>query len=214
MRRWSRRRFVVIDLALVVLVAAVTAVSVSISSGSRGVPEDAARLTVDARPYGQPIPASFLGLSLEYSSIETYAGTTRPGSTRVHGLVSNLNPGQPPVLRIGGHNRLDLVADPGHGQAPGITYALDDRWLQVTRALADSLRARLILGINLEADSPQIAGTEARRSSTASAADRCGRSSSATSPPCTDRFRGIGPPTAARSQDELAVTTSRPTSAT
>jgi len=165
MRRWSRRRFVVIDLALVVLVAAVTAVSVSISSGSRGVPEDAAKLTVDARPYGQPIPASFLGLSLEYSSIETYAGTDParidPVFTR---LVSNLNPGQPPVLRIGG-DTTDWTwwPIPGMAKPPGITYALDDRWLQVTRALADSLRARLILGINLEADSTRIAGTEARQ---------------------------------------------------
>lgn len=44
----------------------------------------------------------------------------------------------------------------------GIRYALTRRWLAVTRALATTLRARLILGVNLEADSPRVASAEAR----------------------------------------------------
>ena len=155
----------VIDLALVALVAAITAVAVSVSSGSRGVPDDAALMTVDSSPYGRPIPASFLGVSLEYSSIEKYAGTDPaaidPVFTR---LISNLNPGQAPVLRIGG-DTTDWTwwPIPGMTKPRGITYSLGDQWVQVTRALTRALGARLILGINLEADSPQIAGTEARR---------------------------------------------------
>ena len=155
----------VIDLALVALVAAITAVAVSVSSGSRGVPDDAATMTVDSSPYGRPIPASFLGVSLEYSSIEKYAGTDPaaidPVFTR---LISNLNPGQAPVLRIGG-DTTDWTwwPIPGMAKPPGITYSLGDQWVPVTRALTRALGARLILGINLEADSPQIAGTEARR---------------------------------------------------
>ena len=42
-----------------------------------------------------------------------------------------------------------------------MTYALTPGWTAVTRALARALGARLILGINLEADSTAVAGTEA-----------------------------------------------------
>ena len=44
----------------------------------------------------------------------------------------------------------------------GVRYVLTPRWLAVTRATALALNARLILGINLEADSGTIAGAEAR----------------------------------------------------
>jgi Glycosyl hydrolase family 79 C-terminal beta domain len=165
MRRWSRRRFVLVDLALVALVAGITAVAVSVSSGSREVPDDAAMVTVDSSSYGRPIPAGFLGLSLEYSSIEHYAGTDSAGLDPVfERLVANLNPGQAPVLRIGG-DTTDWTwwPVPGVTKPAGVTYSLSDRWMQVTRALAKALGARLILGINLEADSTQIAGTEARQ---------------------------------------------------
>ena len=51
---------------------------------------------------------------------------------------------------------------PGVTKPPGVSYSLSDRWMQVARALTQALGARLILGINLEADSTEIAGTEAR----------------------------------------------------
>ena len=43
---------------------------------------------------------------------------------------------------------------------PGVRYTLGSRWVQSTRAAAQALDARLILGINFEADSPAIARTE------------------------------------------------------
>jgi glycosyl hydrolase family 79 len=165
MRRRSRRRFVLIDLVLVALVAAITAVAVSVSSGSRGVPDDAAKLTVESIPYGRPVQAGFLGLSLEYSSVEQYAGTNPAALNPVfERLVANLNPGQAPVLRIGG-DTTDWTWWPVHGvtKPAGVTYSLTDRWVQVTRALTEALGARLILGVNLEANSTEIAGTEARK---------------------------------------------------
>jgi hypothetical protein len=45
---------------------------------------------------------------------------------------------------------------------PGVTITLTRRWLAVTRALARDLRARLILGIDLEADNARLARAEAR----------------------------------------------------
>ena len=63
-------------------------------------------------------------MSLEYSSIEHYAGTDPaaldPVFTR---LVANLNPGQAPVLRIGG-DTTDWTwwPMPGMTKPPGVTF--------------------------------------------------------------------------------------------
>jgi hypothetical protein len=51
---------------------------------------------------------------------------------------------------------------PGIARPPGVSYTLGPGWLQVTRALVQALNARLILGLNLEADSPYLAAAEAR----------------------------------------------------
>jgi hypothetical protein len=120
-------------------------------------------VTVRADRPGRPVPFGFLGLSLEYSAIEAYAGTDPRALDPVfERLVSNLVPGQSPVLRIGGDST-DRTWWPTPGLVPplGIKYAITPRWLTVTRALADALRARLILGLNLEADSPPLAVSEA-----------------------------------------------------
>ncbi len=65
-------------------------------------------------------------------------------------------------MRIGGDSTDWTWWPIAHVRAPGgITFALDRRWLAVTRALAQALGARLILGINLEADSSALAAAEA-----------------------------------------------------
>jgi hypothetical protein len=43
-----------------------------------------------------------------------------------------------------------------------VDYRLTNGWMRTTRALADALDARLILGVNLEANDPAIAGADAR----------------------------------------------------
>jgi hypothetical protein len=113
---------------------------------------------------GRPIPAGFLGLSLEYPAIEAYAGAGATGTNPVfEQLIRNLTPGQRPVLRIGGDS-----ADwtwwpvPGAVRPPGVTYTLSQGWMQATRALAHALGARLILGLNLEAGIPALAADEER----------------------------------------------------
>jgi hypothetical protein len=166
MRRRSRKRFIVADLAVLIVVAAVTVLLVSLSSGSghESVPAGATMVTVESTAYGRPLPTGFLGLSLEYSSIEDYAGRDPSAANPVlERLIGNLAPGQAPVLRIGG-DTTDWTwwPIPGLSKPPGVRYTLDRRWLQVTRALAHSLSARLILGINLEADNVELAATEAR----------------------------------------------------
>lgn len=54
-----------------------------------------------------------------------------------------------------------MVAGPGMRHPPGITYTLTPAWAQSLRSLAQTLNARLMLGVNLEADSPLLAQTEA-----------------------------------------------------
>ena len=166
MSRPFRKRFMRVDVAVVAIVAIAIALLVAIGSGSHPqVPPTATRLAVTQTTFGRPIPASFLGLSLEYDSIESYAGTNPQAIDPVFvQLVRNLNPGQSPVLRIGG-DTTDWTwwPVPGLTQPPGVTYALSPRWIEVTRELAQELRARLILGINLEADSVELASVEARK---------------------------------------------------
>jgi hypothetical protein len=170
MRRRLRKRFIVADLAVLTVVAVVAVVLASMSSGSgessgtRRVPAGATMLTVKSGAFGRPLPAGFLGLSLEYSSIEDYAGDDPSAVDPVlEQLIRNVSPGQAPVLRIGG-DTTDRTWWPirGLSRPPGVSYTLTRRWLRVTRALAHGLGARLILGINLEADNVQLAGTEAR----------------------------------------------------
>jgi hypothetical protein len=120
-------------------------------------------VTIQAGGPARQVPFGFLGLSLEYPSVEAYAGTDPLALDPLFvQLVRNLAPGQAPVLRIGGDSTdRTWWPTPGFTQPPGVRFSITRRWLAVTRRLADALRARLILGLNLEADSPQLAASEA-----------------------------------------------------
>ena len=121
-------------------------------------------IEVSTTTAGQPLAPGFLGLSLEYSAIHRYlgrdAGAINPVFTQ---LVAALDPGQSPVLRIGGdstdHSWWPL---PGVLEPAGISYSLTRGWLATVHSAAVALDAHLILGVNLAADSPQLAGAEAR----------------------------------------------------
>jgi hypothetical protein len=147
----------------VALVALLALLAGLINVGSAGGPVAATAITVRTGP-GRPIPAGFLGLSLEYPAVPAYTGSDQaaidPAFVR---LVRQLTPGQRPVLRIGGDSA-DWSWWPVAGAArpPGATYTLNDHWLAVTAALVRKLHARLILGLGLEANSPALAAAEAR----------------------------------------------------
>jgi hypothetical protein len=152
----------------VVVLAAAAMIGLS-SCGSRshkpgGDSLSLGSVTVRADAPGRPVPYGFLGLSLEYRAVEAYAGADPRALDPVfEQLVRNLVPGQAPVFRIGGDSAdRTWWPTPGLGRPPGIRYAITSNWLSVTRALSGALRARLILGLNLEADSPELAGAEAR----------------------------------------------------
>lgn len=122
-----------------------------------------ATVTVRAAAPGRRVPFGFLGLSLEYRAVEAYAGRDPRALDPVFvQLVRNLVPGQAPVIRIGGDSTdRTWRPTPGLAQPAGVKFAITHRWIAVTRALADTLRARLIVGLNLEADRPELAASEA-----------------------------------------------------
>jgi hypothetical protein len=127
-------------------------------------PVNATVLTIGSVPQGSPIPSGFVGVSLEYKTIggAEYA-SPRGLDTVLAQLIRNLAPGQTPIIRIGGDST-DWTWWPIRGvrRLPGLTYSLTPQWLARARALALSTGGRLILGVNLEANSTTIASVEAR----------------------------------------------------
>jgi hypothetical protein len=120
-------------------------------------------VTVGAVGQGRPIPAGFVGLSLEYRTILSYAGADPQAINPVFvRLIGNLNRGQAPVLRIGGDST-DWTWWPiaKLSRPPGVTYNITPLWLAVARALAQATGVRYILGINLEANQPVVEADEA-----------------------------------------------------
>jgi hypothetical protein len=102
-----------------------------------------------------------VGLSIEYRSTPGYFGTPGDPDGVFDQLVRNLNPGQSPVLRFGGDTTdWTWAPTPGVAKPPGIQYTLGPQWMSATRAAAQALNARLILGVNLESDSRAIAAAE------------------------------------------------------
>ena len=131
--------------------------------GAATLPERSSIITVGGPLHVRPVGAGFLGLSIEYYAVQKYAGRDPHALNPVFlQLVRNLDPGQSPVIRIGGDS-----ADWAWVPAPGITKPLGAKvtitpgLLRVLGALGAHLDARLILGLNLEADNVSVARAEA-----------------------------------------------------
>jgi hypothetical protein len=113
----------------------------------------AATVTVTSAPTGRPVARGFLGISTQYRSLEAYTGAN-PGAIdpAFVNLLGDIAPAQGPVLRIGGDSADWSWYPVRHQkQPPGVTYTITNGWLQVARATAESLQAKLILDVNLEA---------------------------------------------------------------
>lgn len=124
----------------------------------------AVNVTVDPTAAQRQVPHGFVGLSIEYWALENYAGqdphAINPALVR---LIRQLLPSQGGLLRIGGVTT-DKTWWPvaGVAQPKGINYSLSRRRLLVAGALARATGARLIMGLQFEADSSMLAGAEAR----------------------------------------------------
>ncbi len=110
------------------------------------------------------MPPGFVGISFEYKALHLYTGRDpRLVNPVLVQLLRGLSPAQAPVLRIGGDST-DQTWWPVRGVIPpgGVNYALTKGWLRTTQALASTLGARLIMGVNLATLRPALAAAEAR----------------------------------------------------
>ena len=162
MRHLARHRLAPVA-ALAATLFAIAPATAPAAPKPRSVPADAAVVSVSNAAFGSPIPAGFLGLSLENDAVIPYAGADPKALNPVFlQLVRNLTPYQSPELRIGGDSTdWAWYPVPGLTKPRGVRVTLTRRWLAVTHALASDLSARLILGVDLEADSRAAADGEA-----------------------------------------------------
>jgi hypothetical protein len=126
------------------------------------IPPGALIARISNHAVGRPVPSGFVGFSFEFQAVRDYTGDDPAAINPVLvQLIRNLNPGQAPVLRIGGDST-DLSYPSDSPPPPYQGYELTPSWMATTGALAHTLGARMILGLNLAADDPQLAAAETR----------------------------------------------------
>ncbi len=180
-RRWrAPLAMLVVGLAIVAIVVLALrdgrGDASSTGDGGRAARAAAAAAHADLRPGpvsatvavsdkgGRRIPRGFLGLSIEFQALRAYTGYNPSAINPVfEHLVSSLSPGQAPQLRIGGDST-DVSYVPAHGVKPPhyVAHTLSAVWLQTLARLRRAVGAKLMLGINLAADSRSLAAAEAR----------------------------------------------------
>jgi hypothetical protein len=140
------------------------ATSVQTDSASHSGRVADATLTVDRGTVGPAIPAGFLGLTMEFRGLEESVGQNPKALDPAFlALLRDISPNQTRVLRIGGDSTdWTWWPVPRMVRPPGVKYNLSPAWMSVAHAVANALDARLILGVNLEADSRRVADAEAR----------------------------------------------------
>ena len=112
---------------------------------------------------GRPLPSGWLGLSMQYKAFPQYAGANASSINPAFlNLIRDIAPNQSPSVRFGGDST-DWTWWPVHGmrQPGGVTYVLTPKWVRTAKTFIGDLHPRLILGINLEANSVRVASTEA-----------------------------------------------------
>ena len=127
-------------------------------------PATDATVTIGQGTSGKTIRPGFLGFSFEFWAVEGYAGTDPNRLDRAFvQLVRNLTGGQSTVIRIGGVST-DRVWWPvaGASRPPAAYYTVTPRRLAVAKALAQATNARLILGVQFEANSRVEAAAESK----------------------------------------------------
>ncbi|HET9719393.1 MAG TPA: glycosyl hydrolase family 79 C-terminal domain-containing protein [Solirubrobacteraceae bacterium] len=146
------------------LLAALIAGALLAGCDAAGPPEADVTVRVGAPVSGlRAIPPGFVGVSMEFQSAALVAGPASDPNTVVQQLLAGLAPGQAPVIRIGGDS-----TDHAWYPAPGLhdpdrhAFPITRAWLASLRTLADAIHARMLLGINLEANNPRLSAVEAR----------------------------------------------------
>ena len=121
-----------------------------------------AAVTVSATPVSGARPDGFLGLALTYRELPRWFPARAPADHVLPALIRNLTPVGRPSLRIGGESA-DRSWWPikGHRRPLGIVYDLGPAWVAAALRLAHATNPWLLMGLELEADQPQIDAVEA-----------------------------------------------------
>jgi hypothetical protein len=117
---------------------------------------------VGARTHGRPLPNDYLGVAFTYKPIEGWVGPpSRPVDPVLVQLIRNLAPHGRPLLRIGGESADHSWWPIPHYRKPfGITYNLTPAFTVAARRLAKAANAKLMLGVNLQADRSKLVKVE------------------------------------------------------
>ncbi len=116
--------------------------------------------TIDFNGAGRPVKRSFLGFSMEWPLVN-HLFTMRYGrqATMIHliRLLSRYN--GPPLLRIGGNSQDESAYDlPScHGLPKFVHVNISDRMLRLLAKVAASTGSRLVIGLNLGDNRPDLA---------------------------------------------------------
>jgi hypothetical protein len=141
--------------------------AVLVSSGAMAASAQAysARVAVSEAATTGSLGSGFLGLALEYNTVRTWVGkASAPVNPVFVQFIRNLVPSGRPVIRIGGQSTdRSWWPVPGMRRPLGVTYSLGKGWLTATRRLTQTLDARLLLGLNLEANRSRIPDLEASK---------------------------------------------------
>jgi hypothetical protein len=121
-------------------------------------------VTVSSTPATKSLPTGFVGLAFTYAALAQWTSPNGPADPVLVHLIRNLTPSGRPWVRIGGENA-DRSWWPiaGFHKPIGITYDLGTEWTELAHRFAQATNARLMLGLNLEADKPRIDKVEARK---------------------------------------------------
>lgn len=120
-------------------------------------------LSVSGASVARPLPPGFLGIAVTFGTVTDWEpGGSAPPDLVLARLVHNLNPIGNPSIRIGGDST-DRSWWPTPGVPPprGVTETLGPAWGRSVKQLAVSTNAKLLLGLNLEANRVRIDRTEA-----------------------------------------------------
>jgi hypothetical protein len=141
-------------------VLVLAAAGAALSGGGHAGP---ARVTVDTARPGRAVPPSFLGLSMEWTSVAPFGGAARPGIVALLRPVAAAQGGALPV-RVGGATADEAWWNPGHRRPrpPAVRQDIDAGTLGALARLARGLDAPVTLGLDLQDGDPANALALAR----------------------------------------------------
>jgi hypothetical protein len=152
--RLGRARVAALAAAALVLVAAVAVLT--------GGPSAPVRVAVDAGAPGRPVPRSFLGVSMEWTSVEPFGATARPGVVRLLRRIEAAA-GSPLALRVGGASADESWWNPqGRPRPRTVLHDVDPGTLAALERLAAAHDAPVTVGLNLSLGDPANALALAR----------------------------------------------------